>query len=177
MTELVTSHSLLTGTLFHASRHDALIERFDPLSHFGTLDAALARASSASFKGKEDQAMVYEVELASERAWQVPDLTQDLHSWLKLADQLHYDCAILSALERDDVFRAAAPSGSNAAGGRAKLCEILRGQGVDSLVYENAHEDRGSLSWIVVDPKIVRIVAAHDLGAALSLSHAAMLRP
>ena len=97
---------------YHASSESDIVA-FAPLSHFGTRAAALARARSSSKIGQT--MMLYQVELELGSVLRIPDLPvsgprSPLHSWLRLADHLHYDVSppALSTTERDTIFVAAA---------------------------------------------------------------------
>ena len=143
--------------LYHASREPEEIDRFHLLSHFGTLKAALDRARSGAMAGIEDP-LVYKVELTFDRPLVIGDLFQTNHSWLKLTDHLYYDGNVIGNDERNEIFDAAAPAGSNASGGNEALCRILRNKGYGAIVYRNDHEDRGSTSVIAIDDECVEIV-------------------
>ena len=95
MSGLKSSAGLLpaNGRLFHASRHDEQIAIFDPLTHFGTLEAALARSATSVFAGYEHIARVYEVEVEIEldgasRRFEHPDPAEA------------YGMALLALIER-----------------------------------------------------------------------------
>jgi len=153
--------------LFHASRFDGRIAVFAPLSHFGTKEAALHRARAGVFEGA-DRALLYEVSLAIRRPLPMLDLRQTVHSWLKLADALHYGRPkILSAEDRIAILDASAPAGSNGEAATATLCRLLMEKGYDSIAYRNVHEDPGSLSFIILDPAQATVLSVREVADVL----------
>ena len=136
------------------------VEQFRPLSHFGTLEAARDRAANASFA--DLKLHLYEVVLTFAKVLDLPDLNDSVrgstHSWLRLADQLHYDVRPkrLTAGERDAVF-AAGQQGDEAA--RQCLSEMLMASGWSAIRYKNNFEGIGAASWMNLTSSSVRIVS------------------
>jgi hypothetical protein len=145
-------------TLFHASPH--AIQQFAPLTHFGSRAAALQRAGNTVYHTRT--MYLYEVVLSASHPLRIRDLTSKQrsanHTWSNITDLLHYTVKKISAVERDAIYAAAAPSATNAAGGTAKLIDLLHGHGWDALVYKNVFEDAGSQSWINLMSAQVRIL-------------------
>lgn len=160
-------------TLFHASPR-ADLAAFRPLTHVGTRDAALHRAR------RWGDAWLYTVDLDATKVLRVPDFMPSdnrsaLHTWMNLVDQLHYDVKprVLSAQERDAVFDAGRP---RTVEGRtvfddeaacAKLADLLRTRW-DALAYVNEFEDRGSISYIVLEPARAKITSIEEVGPSPS---------
>ena len=155
--------------LYHASPR-ADLATFRPLTHLGTRDAALDRAR------RWESALLYSVELDASKILRVPDFMPSdnrsaLHTWMRLVDQLHYDVKprVLSAQDRADVFAAGRPTtvGSRTVfddeAACAKLAQLLSGRW-DALSYINEFEDRGSVSYIILDPARVKITGMEALG-------------
>src|SRR5438270_541438 len=91
--------------LFHAS--PATIDRFAPLSHFGSREAALARAANAKYSGQPMH--LYEVNFVGNNPLRIRDLNANkgaVHSWSKIVDMLHYTVRKISAVERSSIFKA-----------------------------------------------------------------------
>lgn len=153
-------------TLFHSS--PASITSFAPLSHFGSRAAALQRATNAVHQNRPMK--LYEVNLNSENPLRIRDLTSKIrssnHNWSNLADLLHYTVKKITAAERDSIYAAAAPSGTNSEGGTQRLIEVLQSHGWDALVYKNEFEDAGSQSWISLTAAQVQIVKIEDIEAS-----------
>ena len=151
---------------YHASVQGAL-SAFVPLTHFGSREAALHRARGLAETGQP--VTLYEVRLVIGALRQISDLPSGdrsaRHSWLRLADHLHYDTSprVISAQERDRILAAAAPAGSKSAAGITMLVAILRARGIDTLAYANRFEDPGSISWIITDPAQVTIIRRSQL--------------
>lgn len=155
--------------LYHASPR-ADLAAFRPLTHLGTRDAALHRAR------RWEDAWLYSVDLDVAKVLRVPDFMPSdnrsaLHSWMSLVDQLHYDVKprVLSAQERVAVFGAGRPRTFE---GRAifddeaacaKLADLLRTRW-DALSYVNEFEDRGSVSYIVLEPARAKITGIEKIG-------------
>lgn len=151
--------------MFHVSRAESGIAHFRLLTHFGTLAAAKQRAKSVAMAGA--RLTLYEVDIHVGNALQVADLVDDVrgnnHSWVRLADTLRYDEKVISAHERDSVFVAGGAGGQNGEAGGARLAEVLRSKGFDSIVYENRFEDAGSKSVITLRENQVEIIAVAPL--------------
>ena len=152
-----------TSIVAYHSSPESDITVFAPLSHFGTRQAAVARAQSSIRAGRTST--LYEARLDLGSILRISDLPlhesrTPLHSWLRLIDHLHYDTmpAVLSDGERATILAAAAPFGRNAHGGIAALVLTLIDHGIDTLAYVNLFEDAGSVSWIVLHPDRVSII-------------------
>ena len=149
----------LKSRMFHVSRAESRLERFALLTHFGTRAAAQQRAQSVAMA--EADLMLYEVDIHVGNALRMPDLDDpsgsNNHSWVRLADVLHYQEKVLSANERHSVFVAGVHS---EAGGVTALAAILRSKGFDSVAYENRFEDAGSNSIIILREDYVSILNA-----------------
>lgn len=154
--------------LFHASPV-AGIALFRELSHFGTREAALQRATLW------DAAFLYRVALTGQRILRVPDFSPAddrgaVHSWMRLTDQLHYDVRprALSSENRNAVFDAGVLSSE---GGATRFDDGLAGACLaglllkrwDLLAYENKVEDPGSLAFILLDPACVKILSVQPI--------------
>lgn len=156
------------STFFHASKRSD-IDRFFPLSHFGTVKAAQDRAKSW------DEAHLYEVEIDFTKALRVPDFMPSdnrsgLHTWMRLVDQLHYDVKpkAITSEQRGAVFSAGAPrvEGSRTVYDDQAACQALAtmlSARWDALVYVNEFEDVGSTSLILLNPDKCRILSCEPL--------------
>ncbi len=165
--------------LFHASPIGD-IDAFLPLSHFGSEKAARQRLKTFG------DGFLYSVELQVERELLIPDLAQhdqrsSVHSWLRLADLLHYDVEpqILTAQQRSDIFSVARVNHADGmhdhacatadARATAALTQALAAH-CNVLAYENEFEDGGSMSYIALRPQDVRILSVLEIGLSPSPS-------
>lgn len=158
-------------TFFHASKRSD-IDRFLPLSHFGTIEAARDRSESW------DEAHLYEVELDYAKVLRVPDFMPSdnrsgLHTWMRPVDQLHYDVKpkAISSEQRNAVFAAGAPrhEGNRTVYDDKAACQALAemlGSRWEALVYINEFEDAGSTSLILLDPDKCRILSYEPITPA-----------
>lgn len=118
-----------------------------PLTHFGSRQAAL---QAPRYRG-----VLLAFEISIRNPLEVPDIPggADMFGWL-------YD-----ATERDLI------SPAEFAAWEAKPLEmdgvgLLQRHGYDGLCYTNAHEDPGSLSWVIFEPsQAVRVPCPEDAAA------------
>lgn len=148
------------AVLYHVSRHPSPLSALAPLSHLGVLQAARERAVASVMVGHPRTC--YRVRLEVQRPALVSDYDWGGHSWARLVDDLHYTRRLLSGAERSAVFAAGA-AGGDAAAAQA-LAAMLGARGYDGLVYHNAHEARGTASWVCLHPEQTEILDALDWG-------------
>lgn len=158
---------------FHASRTGGM-DQLHALSHLGTRKAAMDRAQSSKF-GVQSMFM-YTVTAKVESAVSVPDFGVNdqrgaTHSWMRLADQLHYDKKLISSDERNTVFAAGEPFDIDGSGqfvfddrlASDELARILASKKIDALLYVNEHEHKGRLSMVIVRPDLFTIQSVEVL--------------
>jgi len=144
--------------LFHAS--PAIIRQFRPLTHFGSRAAALHRGQA---KGARH---IYTVAFDPGKQLRIDDLSAEngaVHSWLKLADLLHYEAKAITQEDRNAVFAAAGDDQTRSRRAAGTLARILSQAGWNSVVYRNQFEDVGSDSFLCLSSSQVRIVEVRPL--------------
>jgi len=140
--------------VYHASSSAEEFTQFKPLTHFGTAKAANDRIrdgkalTSDHYADHANAHRIYPVYLRIKNPLIINDGQYLNHTWTTIADMLCYDLKPkklrISAEERASIFTAKDHEG--------ELIRILQSKGYDGLVYQNIHEDPGSLSWVVFDP-------------------------
>lgn len=128
--------------VFHASGQQ--ITRFKPFAHFGTKQAALERARDKRLIG---QGFLHEVTLDVGKSLWIKDSGTGNHTVAGIMEHLESELR-LDFHEVSEASRSA-----------VKAARLLRRFGYDALVYRNGHEDRGSLSWVVLAPQKLTIRA------------------
>lgn len=150
--------------LFHGSL--SRVDHFSPLSHFGTRRAAITRAAYQAHKnGLPDETPLYihRVNVALLNTLNIPDLER--HNPLRVIDYLHYDHRpAKERISREE--RSAAMQQPDSLDG---LARVLEHKGIDALMYHNAHEDSGSVSFMVTQPVSPNSVETISLGDAMAL--------
>lgn len=140
--------------LHHSSEHD--FQQFRPLSHFGTKNAARARAYDIGTSEHDSPPDFhhYTVRLKIKKSAEVKDRGE--HHPEGIASDLkaggHINQEELSA------FRKKMKGLPNSNSNQAHLLDLLKSKGIDTLHYQNKIEDQGSKSYIITDPKQVRIL-------------------
>jgi len=146
------------------------IERFQPLSHFGTRAAAEERLR---FKGKREginrPGRIYQVALDIKRPFRVKDFA-GIHSPTHFA----FDLRQAGLIDQEEMLAITRLAG-DAQQGQA-LINKLRELGFDGMVYRNKYEDPGSESYVITDPSQVIRVKPADSGMAEALVHRGQVR-
>ena len=156
-TPMITEAVAPTGLVkaYHATSPGVRIDKIIPFMHLGTLKAAQDR-------GKQWRSpSIYEFELNVVKPLRCRDGHGAQHpvagmiEWLETELKLKYNVVDELLMKcRADQERGIPES---LAGGRA-IASVLRKRGYDFLWYENAIEDPGSISWMVIDPSHVRLL-------------------
>lgn len=151
--------------VFHATSCEFEPTDFYPLSHFGSAPAAQHIAFNFTLDG-EDNGRTFPVFLSIKNPLEIPDL--DIH------DKEHYgkflkdfkvtpmaEQPLLSSREWAYCFdyKPTHKPGVRWADDKIwvkRLVEILDSKGYDGFVYENEHEDKGSISYIPLHAKQIR---------------------
>jgi len=124
--------------LYHGSTELFDIRHARPLTHFGTRAAAEHRLT---VKSGNSGGYLYPVHLAINNPLRIRDRKEFEHSNFKLVDMLHYTIKAISADERGLLMSRECSADS--------IVELLSSKGFDGMVYKNAVEDPGKLSWMV----------------------------
>lgn len=147
--EFVTKQAA-TGpiTAYHGT-FQPRIERFAPLSHFGTLAAAEERLR---FKGKKEgisqPGRIYQVTLDIKRPFRVRDFA-GIHSPTHFA----FDLRQAGLIDQEEMLAITRLAGDTRQG--QALIDKLRELGFDGMIYRNKYEDPGSESYVITDPSQV----------------------
>lgn len=135
--------------IYHSSPYK--FDKFRPLSHFGTLQAALHRVSAYI---EQDNHYMYICDVDLGRCRVIEDYgneTEFFHcdmyqQGLISKSEYKYLCTIDNHLTRMEM-----------------LSEILNHNGIDSLKYINCEEDKGSWSFIITNSDQVSIRAIEKI--------------
>jgi predicted RNA methylase len=134
---------------YHGTRAD--IDTFRPLSHFGTEKAAAQALESVKGKG---EAKIISAELTLKNPLEVKDTvgtTEDVVDWIWQAEEK----GIVTEKEAVAIEDIVTETGEIKEAEKA-FVKLLKSKGYDGLKYINKTEDKGSLSYIIVDPKQVK---------------------
>jgi hypothetical protein len=137
---------------YHGS--DADISQFRPLTHFGSRTAADDRMAYKKIGGN-----VYEVDLDIKNPAVIKDAAVQ-HSATQLAFALK-DAKIFSQEEMTSVSTVHKLKGNYDANEKVatdNLIKLLKSKGYDGLAYKNRYEDKGHISYVILDPKQAKIV-------------------
>jgi hypothetical protein len=174
---------------YHGSgKADIRSKRFWPLTHFGTEKAARDRMDTVGFDNPT-QYRIYQVELNINNPAMIKD--EDVsHDPTQFAFALH-KAKIFSKLEMMTVtvwptIKSTSNEDYDIANQEARkyprekqkqvavrqLIKLLKSKGYDGMGYKNKHEDKGSLSYVILDPSQVRIVRSRRVDEDWSLAEA-----
>lgn len=140
---------------YHGSVDD--ITQFRPLTHFGTEQAARDRMDyKKNVNGK-----IYKVQL-------------DIHNPFTIKDfpGIHYDRVYAfelrdkKKLSQEDM--AAITTLDDPAELRAALLAKVKELGYDGFVYKNRYEDKGNISYVILDPSQVKVLEVFTVGDELT---------
>lgn len=183
-------------TAYHGSpKRDIRSKRFWPLSHFGTEKAAqdrmkmYAKHKKVFGKNPNFDYRIYQVELDIKNPAMIKD--EDVsHDPTQFAFALH-KAKIFSKLEMMTVtvwptIKSTSHEDYDEANLEARkysrekqkqvsarqLIKLLKSKGYDGMVYKNKHEDKGSLSYVILDPSQARIVRSRRIDEDWTLEEA-----
>lgn len=143
-------HQNDSEVVHHATNAD-FDGNFRPFSHFGSSKAARA----ASVDKPSDQHHIYAARIRLGNVAHIPD-TDGSHSPKSIVNLLHYAGHITDA-ERNDVHSKIASTEDEDAK-VAHVVNLLKKKNIDTLSYTNCIEDSGSRSYMITDPKQVRVL-------------------
>lgn len=126
-------------TLYHFSLNK---KDFKPFTHFGTKEAAIERANGR--KG-----FLYTVSMDTGKAILINDVSGDTNAF-ELANEFNLSKEEINSIK--DIHKYPEISRWD------KLKEILLTKGVKLAKYKNKIEDKGSISFLVIDPSIINII-------------------
>ncbi len=146
--------------VFHGTRAD--IDTFKPLSHFGTEKAAGQALESVKGKGK---AKIISAELTLKNPLEVKDtvgVTEDVIDWVWQAEGK----GVVTEKEATIIEDIVTETGEIEKAEKA-FVKLLESKGYDGLKYINKTEDKGSISYVIFDPKQVSIAPPAEAITAL----------
>ena len=129
------------------------ISQFRPLTHFGTEKAARDRMD---YK-KNSTGNIYKVQLDIRNPFTIKDFP-GIHYDRVYAFDLR-DKKLLSQEEMETITMLQDPAEL-----RAALIAKVRELGYDGFVYKNRYEDKGNISYVILDPSQVKVLEVISVG-------------
>lgn len=136
---------------YHGTTDD--ISQFRPLTHFGTEQAARDRMD---YK-KNASGKIYKVQLDIRNPFTIKDFP-GIHYDRVYAFELR-DKKKLSQEEMEKITMLQDPAEL-----RAALIAKVRELGYDGFVYKNRYEDKGNISYVILDPSQVKVLEVISVG-------------
>lgn len=136
---------------YHASDKEYEGAEIRPMSHFGSKNAARARAATFVYrpKSKHINANIMAYRLKLKNGWEISDEGTD-HTVSSIVYLLHHHGHITDEEHKD--LKKKVSRGKTQLRNK-RLADFLKTKGVDHLYYKNSIEDKGSKSVILVNPK------------------------
>ena len=131
---------------YHGTTDD--ITEFHPLSHFGTEKAAKDRMTYKKIKDGK----IYKVDLDIKNPLTIKDFP-GIHYDRLYAFELR-DKKLISQKEMEAITTI-----DDKAELRKALLTKLKELGIDGFVYKNKYEDKGNISYVIVDPSQVKVLS------------------
>jgi hypothetical protein len=131
---------------YHGTTDD--IAEFHPLSHFGTEKAAKDRMTYKKIKDGK----IYKVDLNIKNPLTIKDFP-GIHYDRLYAFELR-DKKLISQKEMEAITTI-----DDKAELRNALLTKLKELGIDGFVYKNKYEDKGNISYVIVDPSQVKVLS------------------
>jgi len=131
---------------YHGTVDD--IAEFHPFTHFGTEKAAKDRMEYKKIKDGK----IYKVDLDIKNPLTIKDFP-GIHYDRLYAFELR-DKGLISQEEMEDITFTQDPKEL-----RSKLLAKLKELGIDGFVYKNRYEDKGNISYVIVDPSQVKVLS------------------
>src|SRR6478752_580684 len=147
--------------LYHGTSQPIVGTTFRPLTHFGSLKAALRRSRMI-----HGPCYIYKVSMTANNPLRIRDGKNWQHSPVKLADILYYTIKAIDVTEREYIF------GGGDSQMAARIVEVMSKTGYDSFVYKNTQEDPGHTSWVnltsgevslIGEPQVLSMVDCYEL--------------
>lgn len=146
----LTEDKSINTVAYHGSTDD--IAEFRPFSHFGSETAAKDRMDYKKVKNGK----VYKVELNINNPLEIKDFP-GTHYDRFYAFTLR-DKKLISQEEMEYITTEENPQEL-----RKRLLSKLSDLGIDGFVYKNRYEDKGNLSYVIVDPRQAKIVGVDEV--------------
>ena len=132
-------------TAYHGT--DANITSFRPLTHFGSETAARDRMAYKKINGK-----IYQVDLDIKNPAVIKDFP-GVHTPTQFAFALKN----AKIINQDEMMSVTGFMGDNEKATPA-LIKLLQSKGYDGLAYKNRYEDKGHVSYVILDPSQAKII-------------------
>jgi hypothetical protein len=139
---------------YHGTTDD--IAEFHPLSHFGTEKAAKDRMTYKKIKDGK----IYKVDLDIKNPLTIKDFP-GIHYDRLYAFELR-DKKLISQKEMEAITTI-----DDKAELRKALLTKLNELGIDGFVYKNKYEDKGNISYVIVDPSQVKVLSVEPAAEEL----------
>jgi hypothetical protein len=133
------------------------ITQFRPLTHFGTEKAARDRMD---YK-KNANGKIYKVQLNIHNPFTVKDFAGNHYDRVYAFDLR--DKKKISQEEMEKITMLQDPAQL-----RAALLAKVKELGYDGFVYKNRYEDKGNISYVILDPSQVKVLEVIPVGATVS---------
>jgi hypothetical protein len=146
----LTESKAINTVAYHGSVDN--IDQFLPFTHFGTQSAAIDRLE---FK-KNKSGKIYKVELDIKNPLTIKDFP-GVHYDRLYAFELR-DKKFISQEEMQYITFEKDPAEL-----RKRLISKLKDLGIDGFVYKNRYEDKGNLSYVIIDPSQAKIVDVQEV--------------
>ena len=129
------------------------ISQFRPLTHFGTEKAARDRMD---YK-KNKNGKIYKVQLNIQNPFTIKDFAGNHYDRVYAFDLR--DKKLLSQEDMEKITMLQDPAEL-----RAALIAKVKELGFDGFVYKNRYEDKGNLSYVILDPSQVKVLEVIPVG-------------
>ena len=140
------------------------ITKFHPFTHFGTEKAAKDRMTYKKIKDGK----IYKVDLDIKNPLKIKDFP-GIHYDRLYAFELR-DKGLISQEEMEAITML-----QDKADLRKALLNKLHELGIDGFVYKNKYEDKGNISYVIVDPSQVKVLSVEpandEVAEELTLEH------
>ena len=140
---------------YHGTTDD--ISQFRPLTHFGTEKAARDRMD---YK-KNKNGKIYKVQLDIRNPFTIKDFAGNHYDRVYAFDLR--DKRKISQEEMEAITFLQDPAQL-----RAALLAKVKELGYDGFVYKNRYEDKGNLSYVILDPSQVKVLEVIPVGEPVS---------
>ena len=150
LTEIAEDNEIDEEIAYHSSIDD--ITAFHPLTHFGTEKAAKDRMIYKKYKDGK----IYKVDLDIKNPLTIKDFS-GIHYDRYYAFELRR-LNLISQEEMEAITRI-----EDKADLRKALLDKLKELGIDGFVYKNRYEDKGNISYVIVDPNQVKVLSVEPV--------------
>jgi len=155
LTEIAEDNEIDEEIAYHGSIDD--ITAFHPLTHFGTEKSAKDRMIYKKYKDGK----IYKVDLDIKNPLTIKDFS-GIHYDRYYAFELRR-LNLISQEEMEAITRI-----EDKADLRKALLDKLKELGIDGFVYKNRYEDKGNISYVIVDPNQVKVLSVEPVAEEIT---------